>query len=70
MKKIVLPFFLLCFTISINCQTINLGNPLSWKGKLSLQNIPEKSMSGFDQSSVDSQDENRMVKKSSKENYK
>ena len=56
MKKIIIPFILICFTFSINCQTINLGNPLFWKGKLNIQNIPQKTMSGFNQSSVDQED--------------
>ena len=56
MKKIIISFFLLAFSLSLCCQTINLGNPLSWNGKVSLQNIPEKTMSGFNQSIVDSED--------------
>lgn len=56
MKKIIISFFLLAFSLSLCCQTINLGNPLSWNGKISLQNIPEKTMSGFNQSIVDSED--------------
>ena len=42
MKKIIISFFLLLFTTSLNSQTSHLGNPLSWKGKISLQNIPAK----------------------------
>ena len=56
MKKIIIPFFFLLFSLSLYCQTINLGNPLSWNGKVSLQNIPEKTMTGFNQSTVDSED--------------
>ena len=56
MKKIIISFFLLLFTTSLNSQTSHLGNPLSWKGKISLQNIPAKIMSGYNQSTVDSQD--------------
>ena len=55
MKKII-TLLLLCLSFSFYCQTINLGNPLSWNGKVSLQNIPEKTMSGFNQSIVDSED--------------
>ena len=56
MKKIIIPFFFLLFSLSLYCQTINLGNPLSWNGKVSLQNIPEKTMTGFNQSTVDFED--------------
>ena len=56
MKKIIIPFLFLLFSLSLYCQTINLGNPLSWNGKVSLQNIPEKTMTGFNQSKVDSED--------------
>jgi len=56
MKKIIIPFSFLLFSLSLYCQTINLGNPLSWNGKVSLQNIPEKTMTGFNQSIVDSED--------------
>jgi len=55
MKKII-TFLLLCLSFSFYCQTINLGKPLSWNGKVSLQDIPEKTMSGFNQSIVDSED--------------
>ena len=56
MKKIIISFFFLSFSLSLYSQTINLGNPLSWNGKVSLQNIPEKTMPGFNQSTVDSED--------------
>lgn len=56
MKKIIILFFLLLFTTCLNSQTSDLGNPLSWKGKISLQNIPAKIMSGYNQSTVDTQD--------------
>ena len=56
MKKIIISFFLLLFTTCLNSQTSDLGNPLSWKGKISLQNIPAKIMSGYNQSTVDTQD--------------
>ena len=56
MKKKITFFLLICFSYNINCQTINLGNPISWNGKVTLQNIPEKIMTGFNQSTVDSED--------------
>ena len=56
MKKKITFFLLICFSYSINCQTINLGNPISWNGKVTLQNIPDKIMTGFNQSTVDSED--------------
>jgi lysyl endopeptidase len=56
MKKLIIPFFLSLFTISLNSQTSDLGNPISWNGKISLQNIPEKTMIGFNKSIIDSED--------------
>ena len=56
MKKIIISFFLLAFSLSLCCQTINLGNPLSWNGRVSRQNIQEKTMCGFNQSIVNSED--------------
>ena len=56
MKKVFIPFFLTVFSLSLYCQTTDLGNPISWNGKVSLQNVPEKTMTGFNTSTVDSED--------------
>ena len=45
-------FFSTCFT----AQTTNLGSPVGWNGKLNTKNIPEATMSGYDQAVVDSED--------------
>ena len=47
---------LISFSFTFSAQVTNLGNPLGWKGKLNLKNIPSKKMFAFNQSAIDSED--------------
>ena len=51
---VVTSLFFLCSTIL--SQVINLGQPIGWKNKININQIPLKSMSGYSQSLIDSED--------------
>ncbi len=63
MNKIYSILLIIFFSISFTAQTINLGSPIGWKGKLSAKNIPNEIMTGFDQTLTDSEDEVNDVSK-------
>ena len=55
MKKFTILFFLFCFNY-LNAQTVNLGKPTGWNGKINLNSLPTKTMPGFNQAIINSED--------------
>ena len=56
MNKIYSTILIILFSLSLSSQTVDLGSPISWKGKLNSKNIPNVSMSGYNQALMDSED--------------
>tara|TARA_Y100001968_G_scaffold331745_1_gene387494 strand:- start:747 stop:3746 length:3000 start_codon:yes stop_codon:yes gene_type:complete len=56
MKKFIFLIAILSFLSFFNAQTLNLGNPISWNGKLADKDIPIESMPGYNQSVIDAED--------------
>ena len=59
MKYIKIPFlpiFFLFLVSTIFSQITDLGNPISWNGKLSNIHIPNEIMPSFDRSQIDAED--------------
>ena len=40
----------------LNAQTVNLGNPIGWNGKLESKDVPVSVMPGYNQTAIDAQD--------------
>ena len=56
MNKIYSTILIILFSLSLSSQTVDLGFPIGWKGKLNSKNIPNVSMSGYNQALMDSED--------------
>ena len=56
MNKIYSSILIILFSLNLSSQTVDLGSPISWKGKLNSKNIPNVSMSGYNQALIDSED--------------
>ncbi|MBM77278.1 MAG: hypothetical protein CL846_02235 [Crocinitomicaceae bacterium] len=56
MNKICTIIFALFLQLCFYSQTLNNTNPIGWKGKLDTKTIPIKTMKGYNQSLIDSED--------------
>ncbi|MFL2570290.1 MAG: T9SS type A sorting domain-containing protein [Parvicellaceae bacterium] len=56
MKKILLLIACISMFSFLNAQTVNLGDPIGWNGKLESKDVPVSVMPGYNQTAIDAQD--------------
>ena len=56
MKKVLLLIACISMFSFLNAQTVNLGNPIGWNGKLESKDVPVLVMPGYNQTAIDAQD--------------
>ena len=56
MKKILLVLIVFSISFNLHAQTVNLGEPIGWNGKIATKNIPNHQMRTFNQNKIDAED--------------
>ena len=56
MKKILLVLIVFSISFNLHAQTVNLGKPIGWNGKIATKNIPNHQMRTFNQNKIDAED--------------